>query len=138
MIKILLAVLLALVIMPVQAYTPAPANTIDNPRIVLHKKKHKVQIKWYQYVQSSPKLVIAFKVTNTRQSGATVCSDVDWAEFITRTEGFTYCYDLLAERMPESKWVTVTDKHWHKNDRYYIIQYDFTSHNAPYGPYIPR
>lgn len=139
MMKLIAAVFIVLImILPAQANPPAPTNTISNPRIVLHKKKHKVEVKWYQYVQSSPKLVNAFKVTNTRQSGSPECTDVDWAEYITRTEGFKYCYNLFNARLDQDQWVTAVDKNWHKKDQYYIIQYDFTSHNAPYGPFIAK
>lgn len=130
--KIIIAVVMALsMILP----TYAADATIDHPRIVLHKKKHTAQIKWYQYVQAEPKLVIAFKVTNTRHNGLSTCSEVDFADYMARTGQFKYCYDLFTERLPESRWITVTDKNWNKKDRYYIIQYDFTSHNSPYGPY---
>lgn len=130
--NILLAICFALTVIP--AY--ASQATIDNPRIVLHKNKHMAQIKWYQYAY--PRLIVAFKITNSRQSGSPVCTDVDWAEFITRTEGFKYCYDLSTLQPTKDQWITVIDKHWHTKDQYYIIQYELTSHNAPYGPFIPR
>lgn len=137
MIKIFTAVFIALImILPVQA--SPPINTINNPRIILHKSKAKVEIKWFQYVQTSSKLIIAFKVTNNRQSGSSICADVDWAEYITRTEGFKYCYDILNKILDKNQWITAIDKNWHKEDRYYIIQYDFTSHNAPYGPFVAK
>lgn len=137
--RILLAIVLALCISNVQtAPATPPANTISNPRLVLHKNKHLLQIKWYQYVQSSPKLVVAFKVTNTRQIKTPECVDVDWARYITESEGFTYCYNLLQQRVQATGWLTATDPKWHKGDQYYLIQYDFSTHNAPYGPFIPR
>ncbi len=116
---------------------PVSTNTIDNPRLVLHRNDQMLQIKWQQYVQSSPKLVTVFKITNYRQSGSPQCIDIDWAQRLIAT-GFTYCYTIYVARLPMSQWVTATDKNWHSRDRYYIIQYDFTAHNAPYGPYIAR
>lgn len=130
MMKFLVAVLLALCIVPVSATEPAPMYTIDNPRIVLHANKQLVQIKWYQYVQSSPKLVIAVKMTNSRQSSSIACEPIEY--------GYKYCYQVLNTRFAESQWITVTDRQWHKHDRYYLTQHDFTSHNAPYGPYEAR
>lgn len=132
--SIIIAVFLALSMIPVYASPPEPTNTINNPRIVLHKNKRLVQIKWYQYVQSSPKRVIAFKGTNIRQSASIVCTDSEW----TQLAGFKYCYMLFNQRLSADQWITATDNNWHKEDRYYILQYEFTSHNAPYGPYDTR
>lgn len=126
--------LVMMVILLISVQLP-PHNTIDNPRLVLHPNKHMVQVKWYQYVQSSPKHVIVFKVTNTRRI-LSMCHDVDWGEFITQTENFRYCYNLYDRWVTTSGYITVTDTKWAKGDQYYIIQYEFSSHNAPYGPFI--
>ena len=70
--------------------------TIRNPRIVVHPKKHLVQIKWDQDAHERIQRVAVFKLTNKAQTSPT-CNDVNWKNFLLRQTGFKYCYDVFTK-----------------------------------------
>jgi len=106
--------------------------TVSNPRLVLHRNKHMVQVKWTQTEQAQ---VIAFKLTNAAER-STVCTDVDVADYLKQAYGYKYCYELKQQKILQD--ITATDYRWNPGDIYFILQYAFTSHNAPYGPFVPH
>jgi hypothetical protein len=132
----MIIVVCSVLLVPQHAQAAEPLYTIDHPRIVLHRTDHLVQIKWYQYVQSTPIYVIAFKITQSRLANPS-CADVDWSEYLRSTLQYKYCFDLFRQQVPQGGYITITDTKWQRGDQYFIIQYVYTSHNAPYGAYIP-
>lgn len=117
--------MLLVLVMPAQAYT------VNQPRMIVHRSIHLVQLKW---TVGSMKRVTVMKLTQAQQGYAS-CSDVDWGDYIRITRGAKYCVDVYAQWV--SGDVTIQDTHWQAGDVYYILQYEYTSHNAPYGPFIP-
>ena len=126
---IIAAIILAALIAPT---TQAQTYTISSPRLVLHTQDHLVQIKWYQ---STPKLVTVMKLTQSHHYNV-YCRNVDWGAYLRYGYGFKYCFDIFHQWIP-SGYITVTDKKYQRGDVYYIIEYMYTSHNAPYGPFKP-
>lgn len=119
-------ILLLYLVVPVSAET----YTVNNPRIVVHHVKHLVQFKWNA---GSQKLVVVFKLTRSHQ--ATPCMD-DWGEYLRVIHAKKYCGEIYRQWV--SGMITVQDWKWEQGEMYYILQYDYTSHNAPYGAFIPR
>lgn len=91
-----------------------------------------VQIKW---TQTEPVSVTAFKLTNAAERSKT-CTNVDVAEYLKLAYGYKYCYEL--KQLYDGNNITATDYRWNPKDIYFILQYMFTSHNAPYGPFIAK
>lgn len=122
--------LMLFIISPIQA---SAVYTISNPRIVLHKNKHLVQIKWFQY---GPKRLIVMKTTNSSYS-LPICHR-DWRAYVKDDNTQKYCYYLFFGIIESNRDITITDKHWEKSDQYYLQQTEYPGRDFPYGPFIPK
>lgn len=134
LVGILIMIMAWMPLRDIQAQTRIAIPTVDTPRIVLHSANHLVQIKWYQY--GSPKLVIVMKLTRSHHY-TSYCTHVDWSAYLRHADGYKYCFDIFRQWISNG-YITVQDNHYERGDRYYILEYRYTSHNAPYGPFIPR
>ena len=97
-------------------------------RVDIHPQHELARISWYEPVARTIELVKATNETNYYQQCA-IPDDV------TRVTGSKYCVIIQHVVLTSPQEIRITDNHWHKGDKYFIIRYDFTSHNAPYGPY---
>lgn len=96
---------------------------IDSPHLT--ERNHNVTIEWRQ---TQPVLVTVYKLSYVRRLSNN-CSGVE-------TLGAS-CVMLWQKRGLVGN-IRVTDKGYRKGDQYFIQQNVFQTHNAGYGPFIPR
>lgn len=101
-------------------------HTAASPHII---DGQPVQIEWYQEL---PRRIAIMKLTNI-DTGDTSCHNVDWSDYLRTYHAATYCVDIFYQEA--SGAVHVEDNAWHAGDIYYILVYEYTSHNAPHGPF---
>lgn len=128
-ISISILLLVNLSIMPIFAYDRI-LPPIDRAR--LSRIKHKVTIEWTQYV---PAHVIVFKTSAVRMGTGSGCNI--GPTYNNEYYG-PYCQIVAEKYVIKHGIVSIPDRAYKRGDRYYIIQYVFSTHNVPYGPFIPK
>lgn len=122
---ILIALLLALTVLPVYAGDKPLPYTKDKPNIV-RVKKHLIELQWRQEVKT---LVVVYKLSETRKP-------FDSCGWLGDNYKAQYCKVIFSRRGLVGN-MRIRDKDYRVGDEYYILEYKYLTHNGAYGPFEP-
>jgi hypothetical protein len=125
---ILVIILVSVCLSPVAHATDKPLSYQINAPNIIHvpKKKHTIEIQWYQVQRT---LVVVYKLSETRHT----FDDCGWIGDNYKTN---YCKIIFTRRNLVGN-MRIRDKDYRAGDTYYLLEYKYPTHNGAYGPFEP-